>query len=316
MTLEIMSHLLIILYIACLIVGMWSIFYIRQLYISYDYSFLKSLSYYSAFFNLSVVVYIVILYLNANVDEIVVSISNHQFVFIISPIEFLTMVGVFFSFIVFLINLQGLPFSTTKKKLWFIGIAFSTLCYLTGIYLYLENSSVRWILLTTRYIYIVGSIFIALSLLYLLARRKFSEFPGKELAGNIIGIFYLFIFISLFSLEYSQHTYNPIFLLILSVLFNIFPIILFKYNVVKSWQKTKQDKVETITLNEIIKKYKISKREHEIILLLLEGKNNSEIEEKLFISYSTVKNHIYNIYQKMGVTSRGQLVYFFNNVED
>ncbi len=30
----------------------------------------------------------------------------------------------------------------------------------------------------------------------------------------------------------------------------------------------------------------------------------------LFISYNTIKNHIYNLYQKLGVKSRGQMINF------
>jgi len=41
----------------------------------------------------------------------------------------------------------------------------------------------------------------------------------------------------------------------------------------------------------------------------LQGKSNKEIEHQLFISPHTVKNHIYSLYQKAGVKSRGQLVH-------
>jgi DNA-binding CsgD family transcriptional regulator len=54
---------------------------------------------------------------------------------------------------------------------------------------------------------------------------------------------------------------------------------------------------------------KISKREREIAELILQGKSNKEIEHQLFISPHTVKNHIYSLYQKAGVKSRGQLVH-------
>jgi len=53
--------------------------------------------------------------------------------------------------------------------------------------------------------------------------------------------------------------------------------------------------------------YSITKREQEIIKLLMTGKSNREIEEKLFISLGTVKNHLYSIYQKAGVQNRFQL---------
>ncbi len=66
-------------------------------------------------------------------------------------------------------------------------------------------------------------------------------------------------------------------------------------------------------LNEIIEDYAISKREAEILKLLLCGKSNKEIEDMLFISYHTVKNHITNIFQKMGVTSRYELMFKVNS---
>jgi tetratricopeptide (TPR) repeat protein/DNA-binding CsgD family transcriptional regulator len=55
----------------------------------------------------------------------------------------------------------------------------------------------------------------------------------------------------------------------------------------------------------------ITAREAEVIRLLLEGKDNRRITEELFISDHTVKNHIHNIYQKLGIRNRIQLVRCF-----
>lgn len=52
----------------------------------------------------------------------------------------------------------------------------------------------------------------------------------------------------------------------------------------------------------------LTEREREIVLLLGQGLANKQIAEKLCISPATVKNHIYNIYQKTGVKSRVELV--------
>lgn len=59
---------------------------------------------------------------------------------------------------------------------------------------------------------------------------------------------------------------------------------------------------------EEMERYNLSKREKEIMELLLEGYTNIEISEKLFISASTVKKHVYNIFTKMGINSRMQLM--------
>lgn len=67
----------------------------------------------------------------------------------------------------------------------------------------------------------------------------------------------------------------------------------------------------TNNANEIIKDYKISKREIEIISLISEGATNKEIAEKLFISIDTVKDHNSRIFQKTGVKNRTQLAKMF-----
>jgi DNA-binding NarL/FixJ family response regulator len=55
-------------------------------------------------------------------------------------------------------------------------------------------------------------------------------------------------------------------------------------------------------------KYNISNREQEIVNLILKGKSNKEIEDTLFISLKTVKNHVYKVFKKVGVQTRGQLI--------
>jgi DNA-binding CsgD family transcriptional regulator len=51
-------------------------------------------------------------------------------------------------------------------------------------------------------------------------------------------------------------------------------------------------------------KFGLSNREREIVRLMLTGKSNKEIAEELFVSTHTIKNHVYNIYQKLRVTNR------------
>ena len=78
----------------------------------------------------------------------------------------------------------------------------------------------------------------------------------------------------------------------------------------KSLAETKP-KTSDITGNDLILKYQISKRECEIINLVCAGLSNQEIADELFISLGTVKNHLYNIYFKLGIKNRTQLVKMF-----
>lgn len=52
----------------------------------------------------------------------------------------------------------------------------------------------------------------------------------------------------------------------------------------------------------------ISSREKEVIQLLLQGYSNARVAETLFISNNTVKTHARNIFRKLGVASRYELL--------
>ena len=54
----------------------------------------------------------------------------------------------------------------------------------------------------------------------------------------------------------------------------------------------------------------LTKREFEVLKLLAVGMYNKEIAEKLNISERTVKNHVSNIFKKIGVTDRTQAAVF------
>ena len=48
----------------------------------------------------------------------------------------------------------------------------------------------------------------------------------------------------------------------------------------------------------------LSRREHEVLALMSEGRTNREIGERLFISQKTVGVHVGNILSKLGVSGR------------
>ena len=59
--------------------------------------------------------------------------------------------------------------------------------------------------------------------------------------------------------------------------------------------------------------YDLTKRESEILFYILEGKSTKKISEVLNISFGTSKNHIYNIFKKLDIHSRYELVAKYNN---
>jgi len=54
----------------------------------------------------------------------------------------------------------------------------------------------------------------------------------------------------------------------------------------------------------------LSAREREIVMLVAQGYKNKEMAEKMFISEQTVKNHLHNIFDKLGVSDRLELALY------
>lgn len=51
---------------------------------------------------------------------------------------------------------------------------------------------------------------------------------------------------------------------------------------------------------------KLTKREIEVLTLVIEGKSSKEVADQLFVSKRTVDFHLANIYTKLSVTNRVQ----------
>jgi Response regulator containing a CheY-like receiver domain and an HTH DNA-binding domain len=112
---------------------------------------------------------------------------------------------------------------------------------------------------------------------------------------------------------------------ILSVIYSIF----FIYHFSKELQTNSSPQPATVTehipeadisppvVNDdfyhFTKIYNLTSREQDILNYLLEDKNNQEISDLLFISIGTVKTHVHNIYQKVNVTKRVQLIQLYND---
>lgn len=93
----------------------------------------------------------------------------------------------------------------------------------------------------------------------------------------------------------------------------VFSLLFFSWNLIQALIqfdlfKTEAVEFEKKELEDFLKKYEITKREHEIIEYLMEGYSYKKIAEVCFISYHTVKVHIYNLYRKLEVSGKVELI--------
>lgn len=73
-------------------------------------------------------------------------------------------------------------------------------------------------------------------------------------------------------------------------------------------------KMKTATeMSRVCEKHSLTEREREVLQLMMKGKTNRQIEDVLYISVKTVKNHVYNIYRKFGVGTRLELIHFIQD---
>lgn len=61
-------------------------------------------------------------------------------------------------------------------------------------------------------------------------------------------------------------------------------------------------------LTDFSRKHGLTEREREVIPLIVEGMGNKQIADRLCISTKTVNNHIYNLYRKLEINSRFELL--------
>jgi DNA-binding CsgD family transcriptional regulator len=161
------------------------------------------------------------------------------------------------------------------------------------------------------YLYVILEILVlamSLSQLYIYANKIKDEHKRK--AVRIFASLNLTVFgagIILYFFASQSHTLAAIHLLVF-ISGNIPPVLYWRAYLKKHFIAPLPQETDTLTWNQFLEEFNISRREEEVIRQLCEGKTNREISDTLFISLQTVKDHVYRIYQKTDVRNRVQLI--------
>ncbi len=172
----------------------------------------------------------------------------------------------------------------------------------------LENRSMVWVLslLDNLGVLLPVAECIILVRLYIYS----GKLPGSPDIVRSFSLFYIFRYPVL---AVSFLFPDPVRFFILIFIVNVFPFIWIKLFVDRLEMKSSTSANRDKKLELFATTHNITAREMEILKLILEGKNNKEIERELYISYHTVKNHVYNIYQKLKINNRYQLISFLED---
>ena len=152
--------------------------------------------------------------------------------------------------------------------------------------------------------------YLAISAFLLLRRKKLEE--GRQRRSLLVfGLLYVFGFgVACASAEIQASLPAGGQAIALFFYFSLnLPPILFLRSYLEKF-KPRPETLPSISesnLSAFFSRTELSKREQEIVRLILLGKSNEEIARELYISIHTVKNHTYNIYQKVGIKNRLRL---------
>jgi DNA-binding CsgD family transcriptional regulator len=198
----------------------------------------------------------------------------------------------------------------TQKINLFItaGILIICISYIIGLTIYFIQGSNHWIKSTYRGLFPVSGLIFITGLLSLVITKQTGQNNRKHKSIKAFGwislIGYFLVYTNSFLPEPLSIFTTSAGLLVLNTGHIIWLRTYFLRHYVSFSGEQDQQFLESI-----FKQYQISNREQEILQLLMQGKSNKEIESALYISYNTVKNHIYNLYQKLGVNSRWQMLH-------
>ena len=303
-----MEHIAIIGSFVVFLLGLWTISYLYYLRKEFYYEFI------STFLGI-VIIHSVMMIWDLARYYISVNITTDDAVFQSSfwgqasqpIISYLTVV-VDLLVVKLLFQLSEIKVHLLVRKIGFSVFILYTLSYLIRITAIYSDSDLIPLRDVHWHIHVVVSNLALLILLYFIIQNFLGEKKSRKPVNGVCSLFYLTFFLLCTFPIISVNPWYIYYMVFLMSLFNLFPYIWVKFLFIpQNLQSTRLNSLND-SLNSILLDKKISKREVEIIELILEGKSNREIEEKLFISVNTVKNHLYRIYKKLGVGSRGQLM--------
>ncbi len=311
-----MIHVFLALNFIILIVGAIAGSYVHHVRKIFQLNFLKFYVLFILFWNLSLLDHLLFGYAKVGLFEA----GNilrwpPYFLSINGSLRCLSIFGISWSFVCVLHGLENKSLSPALKT--FFGMALIIVSFVlgAGVTLYLVKNDIRLLAAIRDLIFQLSLLVLIVLLLFFLVKNRSSPVAAIRRRNLRFALFYLTVYCFLFIIYSFSAINTPVTFLIdiIYLTINIFPLIwlkkssgVFQLSMLFSGGYEK-------SLFAISRDYDLSKREIQIIELILQGKSNKEISETLFISLSTVKNHIYNLYQKLRIKNRGQLMILLFN---
>ena len=306
-----LKHLLVLLMFVNLLIGMGAALYLHFLSKIYRYAFLRHLTLYTIIMNIGILEFLIIQYIQLNIPGSWLASASPPLGEISALISYLLISGMLFCLFLVARDFLGRP---RIPRLWAWILGWSAFLMLVQVAKGMLPAGFLQRAAAFMADDVIDSIVILevaiLAALLILSRR--SPTPEMGRLARAFGLLYLSRYLAALALMALLGSPRAVWLFLALAAFiyaNLVPFIwarIFFTRFASSGFKA-QDLRQRLDF--LAEKFAISKRELEILELMLEGRNNKEIEERLFISYHTVKNHVSSLYRKLGVKNRYQLIH-------
>ncbi len=304
-----MDHVVVFANILGLFVGFVVVYQGYHLYRRYPFPALRALVSYIALYNLVNLLTLIAQYLLRNVSSLR---SDQTYVLIIVVLGFVGFTLAAVSEGVYAVAVWHLS-GKHRVPMWYVSF-YSLVCtawlalFVFGGFRYFQFADKYFLLNVHGWILISLVALDNLLPLLLLLNVRFVQIDRQKRIAKQLGVFLLVIgLVEIVGCLLPSQWYELTFMSVVFVLNTCFLLLLERFTV--AYYGPGLAAMEPgIDLDSVCREFSFSARERDIIQMILKGKSNKEIEQQLFISAHTVKNHIYHIFQKAGIKSRGQLM--------
>lgn len=315
------EHIKLLLFLILLFPGIWVIFNLNQVQKSFPDKVIKAILIYSIWFFSIESIQFFIIYIRNNIDTSEVGC-------LFNCLNFILDFGALFSLYLMLnilLSFRGKSFKRSTNKWLLIAAVFIIISFIIKTAIPESQKLLGWVEYINLNIYSIIRITSYIELLVLIGFHFYWRNSNLDIERIKISKSFTFLFIIvngipiiLFHIAgyyFALQNYEWIIIIFINFMFFLIIYVWTKFVYLDYAKKTTKLINKKENFKPIYAKYKISKREIEVIELIIDGKKSNEIKDELFISYHTVKNHISHIYEKLNVNSRNELIHFFKETQ-
>jgi DNA-binding CsgD family transcriptional regulator len=308
-----MEHLKIAYYLLVLLVGAAAITYIVLKERAHHLPFLRPFAFFLGFSNLTALANLTSAYAYANILGFSAQYEHTVYPKVLGSVSRLSQVGIVYALMAIAHGFRGRHLSRTFKVISGLIGGILLVSYIVVGVLPDESTLRLWIARGQLAIFYSSALAIIGSFLAILISSRTIQSVVERKAVRVFDISYLSLY-AVFVITYPLPIEARFPLTALALLgINLVPFIWFGKLFAEAYLATPPSAEDREAFNSFCRNHSFTKREADILKLILRGRSNADIGKELFISIHTVKNHITNIHAKLGVRSRWQLISLFHS---